>query len=79
MLRREELNRLVITTLSISSSNLKASEIYGQILVEHPEILRDERVRGFRSFVKILNQFPEVKPNGCGILTYSLERGVRFK
>lgn len=59
MIKREELNKLVVKTLD--KNPLRAIDLYESIERENPRIFRQEKVRGFKSFVKILGHFPEVK------------------
>jgi len=72
MLERKELNDLVIMTLQTTQVSLKASQIYEQIKQEDPSIMRGQSVKSFRSFVKILNSFPNVQPTGSGTKTYMI-------
>jgi hypothetical protein len=78
MLERKELNRLVVATLITSHAPTRANELYNTIREKHIEILRDQQVRGFRSFVKILNTFEEVrqKPQ-TGIKLYYIAKQYR--
>jgi len=71
---RENLNKLVILTLQKTEIELKARQIYEFIRYNQPDILREEKVRGFRSFVKIINSFSEVKAVGIGVKKYIVEK-----
>ena len=53
---REKLNKLVVATLE-NQNPLTAKEIYCSIEYESPNLVK----RGFKSFVKIMSEFPEVK------------------
>jgi hypothetical protein len=72
MIERDRLNRLVVGTIS-DNGNLRAIQIYEIIRSADPRILIEEKVRGFRSFVKIINQFPDVEHVG----TFQKEYVVR--
>lgn len=72
MIKREGLNRLVVATLQVTDS-LPAAVIFKEIASQDPKLFRIERVRSFKSFVKILNSFPEVQPQGRGVKTYCLK------
>jgi len=72
MIERKELNKLVVLTLTDNQSSLKASQLYEQIKKEEPSIMREERVRGFKSFVKIINSFKGIKPIGSGVKRYTI-------
>jgi hypothetical protein len=74
MIERKELHRLVISTIQDSSGTLKAVQLYEELRVEHPKVLKDESVRGFKSFVQILNTIPEVRPIGKGVKFYVLKK-----
>ena len=77
MHERKRLNKLVILTLGTTNAELKASQLYEVIKVTDPSILRDERVKGFRSFVKVINSFELVRATGSGTKKYTL--GNKFK
>ena len=64
MIERKELKKLVVIMISTSSNQPTARELYEQIRKENPPILRTERVKSFRGFVKIINSFENVKPTG---------------
>ena len=74
MLERKKLNKLVILTLSRSEIPPKASQSYEQIKEAKPLLLRQESVRGFRSFIKILNSFEQIEQRGCGVKQYSIKK-----
>lgn len=78
MLERKKLNKLVVMTLSSSNNNQKASEIYETIKETQPEILREETVRSFKSFVKIINSFQEIEATGTCIKQYSLKKNTEI-
>jgi len=61
-------------TLTQSECSINASQLYNEIREKDPLVLRIERVRGFRSFVKILNSFDEIQPMGSGVKTYSIKK-----
>ena len=70
------LSMLVVATLD-SGGTLKAVQLYGQLQSEHPDVLRREKVRGFRSFVKILNQLPDIaQESGSGVKQYVLRKNL---
>lgn len=52
----------------------KASMIYQQLQQSHPQILRTEKVKGFRSFVKIIGSFDKIEPIGSGIKRYTIKK-----
>lgn len=75
MIERKELNRLVVATLEDTGESLKAVQLYDLLRNgEHSEVLRQDKVRGFRSFVKVLNQFAEIKQAGSGVKQYSIRK-----
>lgn len=57
--KKAELNKLVVNTLECIRRDYTptARELFCTIEFKNPRILR----RGFMSFVKIINQFPEIK------------------
>jgi cell fate (sporulation/competence/biofilm development) regulator YlbF (YheA/YmcA/DUF963 family) len=61
-------------TLSHCGVSPKASELYDQLKNEKQEILRDESVRGFRSFVKIINSFEQIEFSGSGVKRYTIKK-----
>jgi len=73
MQERKNLNKLLVSTLSVSTTPPRASELYYQIREENPSIFREESVKGFRSFVKIINSFTEIEGVGTGIKCYILK------
>lgn len=74
MKERKHLNRLVVMTLQETDTNLKARQIYEQIRTDNPKVMRKESVKGFRSFVKIINSFEQVKQIGSGVKRYTIEK-----
>jgi hypothetical protein len=64
MIQRKELNKLVVIFINSSKSYPTARELYQDIKEEHKQIIHQERVRGFKSFVKIINSFKEIQPIG---------------
>jgi len=74
MERRENLNKLVILTLQKTDIELRARQLYECIKYDQPDIFREEKVRGFRSFVKIINSFKDVKAVGVGVKKYIIEK-----
>lgn len=79
MIRRKQLNKLVVTTLKKSGFEPTASQIYCMIKRDHPCILRKERVPTFRSFVKVLGYFSQVEAvgkcsGGTGLKVYVLKK-----
>jgi hypothetical protein len=73
VIKRPELNRLVVACLTTNHSQ-RAIEIYEEIRHNDPVIFRHEKVKSFRSFVKILNQFDEIKQQGTGIKVYTIRK-----
>jgi hypothetical protein len=59
MKEHTELKKVVIAKLSHSNFPQTASEMYYEIRHEFPKITR---VYEFKSFVKLINCFPEVQP-----------------
>lgn len=59
MKERKQLHKLVIATLKVTETPVRAITIYQEIRELQPSILKD--IRGIKSFAKILNQFPEIK------------------
>jgi hypothetical protein len=74
MNERREFKRLIIATLD-TTGNMRAVTLYDKIRREDPKILRTEKVNGLRSFVKVINQIPEVQHTGTMIKRYSLRFG----
>jgi predicted RND superfamily exporter protein len=66
MEKREKLQELIIVFLKQKDieGNPTAREIYEKIRHKNPTIFRVERVRNFRSFVKIINSFDEIESQG---------------
>lgn len=75
MRRREELNKLVVFTLSGSHEAPRARELYQSIKELNPHILVREDVTTFKSFVRLLHAFPEVKNDGIKPMRYFLAKG----
>lgn len=65
---RTELKELVIKKLEVRKQPPQAIEIFKEIRGEHPRLV----IKGFRSFVKIINSFPEVKKEGSYPYGYSV-------
>lgn len=76
MLERKELKELVVMTLENSEIHPKASALYQHIKEINPGIMREERVKSFRSFVKVINSFEEIKIQGSGVKVYSLHKNL---
>jgi len=74
MIERKQLNRLVVATLRKDNSGLKAIQIYNLIRKDNSSLLRQEHVKSFRSFVKVINQFQKVKQIGSGVKLYSITK-----
>jgi len=70
--KREKLNKLII--LELSQSTLKANALYNHIRNKDPTILREEHVKSFRSFVKVINSFGEVEALGNRVKVYALRK-----
>ena len=76
MQKRKELNTLVVMTLS-DRGVMKASQMYDILRVENQKILDREGVGGLRSFVKIINQFPDIcQKNSTGIREYVVKKEI---
>jgi hypothetical protein len=60
LIRREELNKLVVFTLEAMPTPPRASELYDVIRIANPHILKSERANTFRSFVQVIHQFEEI-------------------
>jgi len=60
---REQFKKLVFILLE--GKELKAREVYEEIRHNYPNIIHEERIRGFHSFVKIINSIKEIKKKGC--------------
>lgn len=79
MIERKELNKLVVATLD-SSESLKAVQLYDLLRRENGDVLRQDKVKGFRSFVKVLNQFAEIRTEaGTGVKQYTIRKVVNHK
>jgi hypothetical protein len=75
MIERQQLKCLVVATLDRATGTMKAVQLYNEISINSPEILRREKVRGFRSFVKCINQFEEVvQADGSGVKHYTTKK-----
>ena len=74
MIQRTQLNKLVVATLEVSPQPQCAHEIFYAIARSDPKLLRVEKVRSFRGFVKILNTFRDVRAQGTGLKQYSVEK-----
>ena len=73
MLERKELKKLVAIMISSSPSPPTAIELYHQVRVDR-QLIQHERVRSFKSFVRIINSFPEVVPVGNSPCFYKLKK-----
>jgi hypothetical protein len=60
--KRENLKKLVLITIPLKNDAPSAREIYDDI--KYNPIINKEHVRGFRSFVRIINSFPEIETKG---------------
>jgi hypothetical protein len=75
MNKRKNLNALVVATLGSSPVALKAMTIYDKIRMSNPKMMSREKVGGFLSFVKVLNQFGDVRQvNDSGIRRYAIRK-----
>jgi hypothetical protein len=63
MKERKELKKLVVYILQ-NNQEMTAKEIYIEIKKEHPRIIREENIRGFKSFAKIMGTFDEIHQIG---------------
>lgn len=54
----KELKTLVVRTLQVKENYPTARELYHNIKQEQPRLV----IKGFKSFVKVLNSFPEITP-----------------
>ena len=78
MQKREKLNKLVVMILDTSNSPQTARQMYDNIRFEQPNILKQEHISTFKSFVAVVRAFSEVKAKGFQgkMRTYNL---VKFK
>lgn len=72
MIERKEVNRLVVATMGCSDCTWSAVQLYDVLRQDYSSVLRQERVRGFRSFVKIMNQSPLIGSEGTHTKKYFL-------
>jgi hypothetical protein len=77
MIERRRLQRLVVSTLH-ENGEMRARELYSVLVVQQPSVLREEKVRGFRSFCKIINTFSGVRNVGDNPTFYKVSR-ITFK
>jgi len=56
--------------------DLKACTLYENIRIKSPSVLREEKVRSFRSFVKVINSFENIESVGTGIKKYIVKDGT---
>lgn len=61
MRQREELNKLVVMTLDGAMGKPKAIDLYNMVKIANPHILKQEKVPTFRSFVKVINAFSNIR------------------
>jgi hypothetical protein len=73
MIRREKVHKLVVATLEVTGEK-SAAQLYGVLSTSSPRLMREEKVRGFKSFVKIINMFPEIEYKGNGTKIYALRK-----
>jgi hypothetical protein len=75
MIQRKVLNELVVLTLGRCDEPVRACELYEMIKHDNVDILRIEKVRGFRSFAKIVSSFSNVSVSGEPFRFYRLKNG----
>ena len=75
MNERKELKTIVIASMD-KGVYLRASQIYQEVRESDPHLFRRENVRGFRSFCKILNMWPEVKSTVAPTKEYTVLKKV---
>ena len=61
MIKRDELNKMVVMTLNTMNCEVRASILYDSIKQGDPKILRREQIMGYRSFCKIINTFDGIE------------------
>ena len=69
MEKREELRKTVVIFLS-KSGPCSAREIYEERIADDTGLKKSQHIRSFRSFVKIINAFPEIKKEPTNPMTY---------
>lgn len=72
MLKRRKLHKLVIAILDCSHNQPRAVELYEMVKIKNETIMREQAVKSFRSFVKVINQYPDIKATGSGTKQYSI-------
>ena len=70
MEERKELKKLVVAVLRLHGEGLVAGQIYHEIKKSNESVLREEGVRGFKSFVRILATVPKIEREGPRPMTY---------
>jgi len=73
MIKRKELNKLVVVMISNRQSPPTAKELYISARQERG-IFQQEKVRGFKSFIKIINTFPQIQPLGQSPRVYTIKK-----
>ena len=66
MIKREELHRLVFVILETKErENLPtARQLYEEVKDKEPQIIREEHIKSFKSFVKVVNSFTGIECMG---------------
>lgn len=77
MIKRQTLNKLVMFTINSMPSHPTASQIYDTIKNQDDMFLKKQRVKSFKSFVKIINSFEEIKGKGSPLMVYSIKKQFR--
>jgi hypothetical protein len=70
MLKRKKLHKLVIAVLDCSQKQPRAIELYELVKMKDEAILREQSVGSFRSFVKVINMYPDIQAVGSGVKQY---------
>jgi hypothetical protein len=70
---RTRLNQLVVGMLS-KGEPPTARQLYEELRIEQPRIIVEEHVKGFKSFVKIINSFETVKVIGIRTRRYTVQK-----
>ena len=69
MNKKVELNKLVVATLGKTPWNPTARQLFREVRDESPNLVR----KGFRSFVKIINQYENVcSAGGKDVMVYKV-------
>lgn len=60
MRERKELKQFIFVFLGKKKEGAEAQEMYEVMRKESPQVIKRDKIEGFKSFVKLINAIPEV-------------------